>query len=179
MSDAVKNSMKDTFKDSLEQGLINMINPLYYFREFVGTENLNNILKKIKLKDKTITTIFKFLGLDINNKDSVIIKKNWTVFACMVGGLWALQLIQTVFEPFNFILDLKKLSLEGHLLLMGMSYSLYFIVKTRFVFVMKQDEEKEGAKKAIKLTKEEISFNKILMETELNENSLIKFAMGV
>jgi hypothetical protein len=167
MSDAVKNSMKDTFKDALEQGLINMINPLYYFKEFIGIEGFLYILKKIKLKDKTIAAIFKFFGLDIATKDSIVVKKNRLVFAVMVGTLWTLQLIQTIFEPINFIIDLKKLSLGGHLLLMLVSYSLYFIIKTRFVFVMKQDE---STNKSIKWTKEEISFNKILMETKLNEN---------
>jgi hypothetical protein len=166
-------AMKDSFKDAVKRGLINMINPCYYIKEFVGSEGLNTLLKKIKLKDSTIKNIGKFFGLDMDSKDSVVVKKNRLVFAVMTGTLWLLQLIQTVFEPVNFILDLKKLSIGGHLLLMFGSYSLYFIVKTRFVFVCKEEEKKEEAKKAIEWTKKEISFKRILMETELNENKNI------
>jgi hypothetical protein len=75
MSDAVKSSMKDSFKKAIEDGLINMINPLYYVREFIGSEKLSYILKKLKLKDDTIKNIGKFIKLDLENKDSEIIKK--------------------------------------------------------------------------------------------------------
>lgn len=143
MSDAVKSSMKDSFKKAIEDGLINMINPLYYVREFIGSEKLSYILKKLKLKDDTIKNIGKFIKLDLENKDSEIIKKNRLVFIALTGSLWLLQLIQATLEPFNFILDLKKLSLGGYLLLMGVSYSLYFIIKTRFEFVCKEEEKKE------------------------------------
>jgi len=167
-----KHSAKDSVKSSLEKGLINMINPLYHVREFIGAEGLNNILKKINLSDKTSKNIGKFIGLNIEDKDREIIKKNRLVFACMTGGLWLFQIIQTLFEPVFFPLDLKKLDFGCHLLLMGISCSLYFIIKTRFVFKIKEDV-KEDEKKELKLTKKEISFKKILIETELNEDKNI------
>lgn len=164
-------AIKDSFKESVKQGLINMINPLYNFREFVGAEGLNYILKKIRLSDKASKGIGEFIGLNIEDKDREIIKRNRIVFIAMTGSLWLFQLVQTLFEPFKFIIDLKELDLGAHLLLMGISYSFYFVIKTKFVFKIKADPE---SKKEVKeLTKKEISFKRILMETELNEDKNI------
>lgn len=154
----------------IKQGLINMINPLYNIREFVGAEYLSMFLKKIKVKDSTANYIGQIIGLNLDDKDGGIVKKNRFLFVTMTGSLWLFQLIQTLFSPFPFPIYLERLSVGTHLIFMGMSYSTYFILKTKFVFAYKPKEEKKEMNKLNELTKKEISFKKILMETELNEN---------
>lgn len=160
--------------NNIKQGLINMINPLYHIREFVGSENLSNTLKKFEVSEIICKNIEQFLVLDFNNKDAGIIKKNRMLFLLMTGCLWSFQLIQSTLEPFPFIIDLKNLDFGCHLLLMLASCSLYFIIKTKFIFAYKPEETKEPeVKEAKELTKKEVSFKKILIETTLNENENI------
>lgn len=146
MADVIKKyKKKDRRKEdndmtnNIKKGLINMINPLYNIREFVGAECLNNIIKKFKLSEAISKNIEKFLEIDLNSKDYGIIKKNRIVFAYMTGALWGFQLLQATLEPFPFPLKLKNLDFGAHLLLMLCSYSLYFIFKAKFVFAYKPE----------------------------------------
>jgi hypothetical protein len=165
--DIKNNSNKSSI---IEKGLINMINPCYNIREFVGAECLSKIVKKFKLSNAVSKNIEEFIGVDLSTKDYGIIKKNRILFASLVGGLWLFQLIQATLELFPFPLKLSNLDFGAHLLLMACSYSLYFIFKAKFVFAYKPVETKEEGKKTVKFTKEEISFKNILMGTELNES---------
>ena len=182
MADAIK----DSFKESVKQGLINMINPCYNIREFIGAENLNNFFKKIKLNDKVSKVIGKFIGLDLESKDAEIIKKNWIVFVTMTGTLWLFQLVQTLFEPFHFIIDLKSLSLGAHLLLMGVSYSFYFIIKTRFAFVQEPEAKEDKKLNEIDYNgnssphlKKTYKLSDYLSTTPIKEDLMLPFLLGV
>jgi DNA segregation ATPase FtsK/SpoIIIE-like protein len=178
-----KHSAKDSVKNSIEQGLINMINPLYHIREFIGAEGLNKILKKVKLSDNTCKYIGEFIGLNLEEKDREIIKKNRLVFMCMTGGLWLFQLIQTLFEPIFFPLDLKKLSLGSHLILMVASSSLYFIIKTRFVFKIKEDDSDKNIynsdDNSSPYLKKTYKLSDYLATTPIKESLRLPFLLGV
>lgn len=186
MPDTVKDSLDGSFKESVKQGLKNMFNPFYYFKEFVGIEGLVYILKKIKFKDSTINSIGKFLGLDLESKDAEIVKRNRIVFVAMTCSLWLFQLIQTLFEPFHFIIDLKSLDLGAHLLLMGVSYSFYFIIKTRFAFVQEPEAKEDKKLNEIDYNgnssphlKKTYKLSDYLSTTPIKEDLMLPFLLGV
>lgn len=184
MSGAVKNS----FKDSVKKGLIDMVNPLHLLREFMGAENLNIFLKKIKLNDKVSKDIGQFVGLDLDSKDRAIIKKNRVLFIAMTGGLWLFQLIQTKWQPFKFPIDLKSLSFGAHLLLMGIECSVYFILKSNFNFNQKKEKVKIDDNTSNEINpsnnnsphlKNKYLLSDYLETTKIKEDMLLPFLLGV
>lgn len=194
MADVIKKNIEkeshrkegNDMSNIIQKGLANMVNPCYNIREFVGAEGLNNIFKKIKLKDSISKIIAQFLELNLEDKDGGIVKKNRTLLLSIIGVLWGFQLIQTLLEPFPFPLKYKNLSLGAHLILMACSYSLYFIFKAKFVFAYKP-EVKEATETKINANNDNSSphlkktykLSDYLETTPIKKDMRLPFLLGV
>lgn len=104
----------------IEKGLINMINPIFFVKTFIGSENLNILLKGKGKK------YFEKIGIDLNLKDKNIVKNNRLFYTIPTIILWSGQIIQTKFKIINW-LKFYKLSGGTHLFLGFISIAIVFI----------------------------------------------------